>query len=95
MDAGLFAAYTTAFAIDVHQAVKKNGIFSHCFEGNPVVGACGDRVPMVVYVPASMLLIAGIAYAIPRGQWRTAFLGIAVGFETSMVVGNIMLGGGI
>lgn len=64
-------------AIDAYQTARY--ILPACAELNPIVGRCGDRVPLGVYVPVGLVLHAAVAWALPprlRNLFQIASLGI-------------------
>ncbi len=64
-------------AIDTYQTSRS--ILPACAELNPIVGRCGDRVPLAVYVPVGLVLHAAIAWALPprlRNLFQIASLGV-------------------
>ncbi len=69
-------------AIDTYQTA--HDILPRCAELNPIVGRCGDRVPLAVYVPVGLVLHAAIAWALPP-RLRTTFQAISLGFEGAAV----------
>lgn len=92
-DIGMQTAFTTAVLLDAEQTVWNNKLGDmRCGESNPIVGPCGDRVPVGVYVPAVLLLHTGVAHAIPHGRWRTLFQAATIGFESAIIYGNWVLG---
>ena len=50
-------------AVDTYQTERY--ILPTCAELNPLVGRCGERVPLAVYVPVGLVLHAAIAWALP------------------------------
>lgn len=51
-----------------------------CAELNPIVGRCGERVPLAVYVPVGFALHAAVAWMLPP-RWRDVFQGLTVATE--------------
>jgi hypothetical protein len=87
-DIVLEAGFLAATAIDWCQS----GRFPRtCREDNPVIGRCGERVPLDVYIPISAAAHVALTYLLPRGTWRTAWLGLTVGMEVDVVYGNTLL----
>lgn len=82
----------TTFAAETAVDWRESGRFvDDCHESNPAIGACGDRVPLDVYIPVSVILHAVITYAIPRGSWRTAWLGFSAGAELDTIYSNTLV----
>lgn len=82
-----------AVGVDAEQTAWNNKLGDdRCGESNPIVGPCGDRLPVGVYVPVVLLLHTGAAHAIPHGRWRTAFQTLTLGFEAAIIYGNYVLG---
>lgn len=71
-------------AIDWHQSLD---IVATCNEINPIIGECGQRVPLAVYLPAVVLGEVLIAYSLPP-KWRKLFEGFALGLETHTIWSN-------
>lgn len=93
MDIALETAFVGAVLMDAEQTAWNNKLGDmRCGESNPVLGPCGDRVPVDVYVPAALLLHTGASFLIPHGKWRTAFQALTVGFEAAVIYGNYVLG---
>lgn len=85
-------ALESAFALEtVADGFQSTTFVDNCHEENPVIGPCGNRVPLPVYIPVSALLHAGITWAIPEGKWRTLWLGITVGAEADTLYANHIL----
>lgn len=84
-DVALEATFLAATALDGLQSQK---FVESCHEENPIIGDCGDHVPLAVYIPVSMVLHAAVTYAIPHGTSRTAFLGLTTGAELDTLYAN-------
>lgn len=87
-DVALEATFIAATAVDWGQSGKYS---AGCREANPVIGACGDRVPLAVWMPIAMLAHLAITHALPAGTWRTAWLGVTAGLEVDSVYANYLL----
>lgn len=85
LDVGLEATFVAADVIDGLQSRK---FVTSCREENPVIGNCGQRVPLGVYIPLSALLHVGIAWALPHGSVRTVFLAATAGAELDTIYAN-------
>lgn len=87
-DVALEATFAGELAVDWAQSRR----FSRaCEELNPVVGRCGQRVPLDVYIPVSALLHAVATYLLPAGTIRTTWLGITVGAEADAIYSNTLV----
>jgi hypothetical protein len=73
-----------ATSLDWYQTEQ---ITRDCAETNPVLGLCGQRVPVNVYMPASMVVHAAVAWLLPA-PWRTIWQAAMLGAETSTVWEN-------
>lgn len=80
MEATMFAE----LAVDGYQT---RTIVSNCQEYNPVIGPCGDRVPLGVYIPVTAVLHAVIAYALPP-RARNIFQAATAGAEAHVIYFN-------
>jgi hypothetical protein len=80
-------AFVGETAVDTYQTARN--ILPNCAELNPIVGRCGDRVPLAIYIPAGLLLHAAVAWALPP-RWRTPFQAISLGFESIAVGSNVI-----
>lgn len=87
-DVGLEAAFLVEDTIDGLQSRK---FVASCHEENPVIGGCGQRLPLGLYIPLTALLHVGIAEAIPHGTWRTIFLAATAGAELDTIYANQFL----
>lgn len=87
-DVALEGTFALASAVDGMESGK---FVDTCHESNPVIGACGERVPLGVYIPLSIVVHAAIAYAIPHGTYRTAFLGLTTGAELDTIYANTLV----
>jgi hypothetical protein len=58
-----------------------------CSESNPIIGACGERVPVLVYMGAALALETVVAWALPPA-WRRWFEGGVAGVEADVIYGN-------
>ena len=77
-----FAVMTT---IDGLQSRK---FVDSCREQNPIIGNCGQRVPLALYIPVSELVHFAIAYAFHHGTGRTIYLGVTDGAELDTIYAN-------
>jgi hypothetical protein len=92
LDVGLEVGFSGAVIVDAWQS--SHSAIHECTESNPILGPCGDRVPLSVYVPAIMILHAAISHAIPTGRYRTLFQAMTLGLEIGIIYGNYILGYG-
>lgn len=84
-DIVLEATFAAATLVD---GLQSRSIVAECREANPVIGECGDRLPLAIYIPLSALLHAAITGAIPHGTGRTVWLGVSAGAELDTVYSN-------
>jgi len=87
-DTAAQATFAAALAIDWAQS---QSITMHCAEENPVIGPCGDRVPLGVYIPAVLVAELAAAVVLPP-RYRRMVEGVAVGAELHVVWMNNALG---
>ena len=67
--------------------VQSKWIAAACREQNPIIGRCGQRVPVDLYFPIAMLVHVSIALILPptyRTLWQAAYIGA----EANQVWGN-------
>jgi hypothetical protein len=83
-DVALETTFVATAAVDWHQST---GIVDDCRELNPVIGSCGDVVPLSVYFPVLVALHVVIAAALPR-RWRGIFQGVTIGIEATTIYRN-------
>ncbi|MCW5802176.1 MAG: hypothetical protein KIT31_07295 [Deltaproteobacteria bacterium] len=86
LEAGFAAATMADWA-------QTRGIVSVCGEVNPLIGACGDVVPVHVYFPLAIVAHAAISAALPP-RLRTAWQAIGIGAQVNQVWHNRSLGYG-
>lgn len=60
---------------------------SMCREANPIIGPCGERVPVGIYMSAALALESVVAWALPPA-WRRWFEGGVAGVEADVIYGN-------
>lgn len=89
-DTALEAACVGLAVLDLNQTTQ---ITRDCMEGNPILGPCGDRVPPAVWFPTMIVLHAITSYLLPS-DWRHAFQGVTVGFQTHVSITNWRAGYG-
>lgn len=80
------AAFTAVILADFGQtkaAIGREGLY----EGNPILGRDGERVPPAVYFASILVLHAAVAALLPS-TWRTMWQGGAIGIEARQIVGN-------
>lgn len=80
-----FAGFTAVDGLQSRNAVEV------CSESNPIVGACGDHVPPVVYYPLSVVVHAAISMAL-EPKYRVWWQGASVGIEADQIYENHALG---
>jgi hypothetical protein len=83
-DTALEAAFFVATTLDWQQTAE---ITSMCDEINPIMGACGQRIPVGVYFPVLLMAHAAIASVLPP-SWRSTFQGLTVGMEATTTYWN-------
>jgi hypothetical protein len=83
-DVALHGALFVATSIDWQQTID---ITVACHENNPIMGQCGQRVPVGAYFPLVLVTQAAFAAVIPP-SWRGTFQGFLLGAETSTVYWN-------
>lgn len=84
-DVALETVFLGALVVDWAQSGKYT---ASCREDNPVIGKCGDRVPLDLYIPLVAVTHAVIGWILPRGAWRSAWLGVTTGLEVDTVYSN-------
>lgn len=72
-------------AIDAYQT--QTYFLPTCAELNPIVGRCGERVPLAVYLPVSFALHVAIAWALPP-RARDLFQAFSLGAEGLAITHN-------
>ncbi len=75
-------------AVDWHQTEK---IVYFCQEQNPIIGVCGDRAPVDIYMPSMILVHAGISMLLPP-KYRTLWQAVSLGIESETVYSNYASG---
>jgi hypothetical protein len=83
-DTALEAAFFAATTVDWQQT---QDITADCGEVNPVLGPCGQRVPVGVYFPLVLAAHAAISSLLPP-SWRTTFQAFTLGTEISTTYWN-------
>lgn len=84
-DTALEAAFVAVTAIDWHQTET---ITSRCSELNPIIGKCGDGVPVNLYFPLVIAAHIVIAAVLPAGWFRGTFQGVTLGVEATTTYWN-------
>lgn len=72
-------------AIDWYQT---QGIVRNCWEGNPIIGECGERVSPNIYFPAVMVGQALISRYLLSRWGRGVFQGALLGAEVATTWDN-------
>lgn len=85
------AGFAAATTVDGLQSV---GITHGCAEANPVIGPCGERVPLGIYMPSMVVLHAAVSALLPRGAWRRGWQMATLGVEGGAAYSNYLLGWG-
>ncbi len=81
----LALASTTLLAVDWSQT--RGGITSACRELNPIIGPCGDRVPVDMYFP--VVIVAHLALGLAmREPWRDVWFGTVAGAQAATTWAN-------
>jgi hypothetical protein len=83
-DTALEVAFFTASTLDWQQTMD---ITASCNEVNPVLGSCGQRIPVGMYFPLVLAAHAALAAVLPP-SWRGTFQGFTVGVETATTYWN-------
>lgn len=83
-DTVLQAAVITTTAIDWQQTVW---ITDECREINPVIGRCGENIPVHVYFPVVIVASTAIAVVLPK-RWRNMFQAFVLGMEATTTYSN-------
>jgi hypothetical protein len=86
-DTALEAGVALTFALDWHQTAGAGGVTGSCQESNPILGACGERMPVNLYFPVVFALHPLLAAVLPPA-WRTIFQAITIGGEGSTTWSN-------
>jgi hypothetical protein len=80
----LESAFVVATAIDWHQTETYT---AHCTESNPVLGSCGQHIPVDLYFP--LVIAAHLTFAaLIDGDYRTAWAAFGAGVESQQVWSN-------
>lgn len=80
------ALATTATTLVVMDWAQTRRITAACQEQNPIIGKCGENVPLALYFPVALAAtLTGLGL---RDGWRDAWFGVIVGAEASTVVSN-------
>lgn len=58
-----------------------------CGENNPIIGACGDRVPPDLYFPVTIALHLLVGYVLPA-DWRDIWFASIAGVQGATVWSN-------
>lgn len=91
-DVALAVAETAVTSVDWHQT--RTTVAPQCWEANPVIGSCGQRVNVDVYFPVMMGLSLLTAALLPDGWMRTTLLATETGVEANAVITNRWTGAG-
>ncbi|HEU4614182.1 MAG TPA: hypothetical protein VFS15_18940 [Kofleriaceae bacterium] len=83
-DTVLQAAVVTTTAIDWQQTVW---ITNECREINPVIGQCGENIPVHAYFPVVIVVSTAIAVVLPK-RWRNVFQAFVLGMEAATTYSN-------
>ena len=83
-DTALEASFAMVTTFDWAQSAE---VTARCDETNPVVGWCGQRVPIGVYFPIALAAHAAISALLPPSA-RTIFQAATTGMETTTVYWN-------
>lgn len=92
-DIALATVFVASSVIDWRQTAKDRGIFTFCDEMNPMLGKCGDRMPIQLYFPMVWATFGTGASAL-GGWYRTGFLGALAAVETENIHHNQSIGYG-
>lgn len=83
-DTALEVTFAAALAADYLQTRQ---IVADGMEGNPIMGARGERMPPALYFPASLVAHLVVASCLPR-PWRSIFQGVSIGWQAAEVGHN-------
>ena len=86
-DVALETGMAIVVAVDAHQTMAFTG---SCLELNPVIGRCGDNVPVPLYFLGALALHATVSLLLPD-RWRTGFQALTLGVQTHAVYRNSRL----
>lgn len=82
------AAVIVLMAID---GLETSAIAAQCKETNPILGSCGQRVPVTFYFPFIMAGHAAGTFVMPQ-EYRPWWIGTALGLEIATVWNSFQLG---
>ncbi len=81
---GLALASSSSILIDWHQT---HDIAPRCLESNPVIGECGQGLPVNIYFPVVLTAHLAVGYMLPE-HWRIAWFAAIGGMQASTVWSN-------
>jgi hypothetical protein len=84
----LEATFLAELAVDGAQT--EAWILPGCTETNPIVGRCGERVPVPLYLAGAAVLHVAVAWLLP-GRARDAWQAITIGVEGHVVLQNALV----
>lgn len=76
---------TVTLAVDWAQT---RGYVATCREGNPLLGRCGEGIPVDVYFP--LVIVGMLALGPALGDWESDLYATMAGIEAATVVRNAM-----
>lgn len=59
---------------------------ARCWEDNPIIGNCGQNVPVGIYFPITTAATLFASYYM--NEWRSPFLGVITGVEVKTIYYN-------
>ena len=80
----LEVTFAAELAVD---GMQTRQIVADCQEYNPVIGPCGDRVPLGAYIPLTGLLHLAVSYFLPP-KARLVWQSVTVGAEGHVIYFN-------
>jgi hypothetical protein len=83
-DTALEASFAIVTTIDWAQTAE---VTAACSETNPILGWCGQRMPVGVYFPVALAVHAAVSALLPPTA-RTIFQAASTGMETNTALWN-------
>ena len=84
MDTAREGAFAVAETLD---GLESRRVVALCDEQNPIVGKCGENMPLGAYIPLTIILHAAISVALPP-KWREGWQYVSAGIEGGTVASN-------
>lgn len=86
-----FATETTVLAFMAIDGLETSAIAAHCAETNPIIGPCGQRVPVTFYFPFIMAAHGASTFVMPQ-KYRPWWISAALGLEIATLWESFQLG---